>query len=71
MLKIYKQHRDVHGGVVWKIVVFGCQYCSRKYKKEIMCARHEEECKNINTLKQEGNHSGRSKNNKRWDNLLP
>ena len=54
MRRIYKQQRDTHGVRDWHIVEFGCQYCKLTYKNERLCANHEEQCKIINTLKQEG-----------------
>ena len=35
----------------WKIIMFGCQYCERTFKTEKYCSKHEDECKEINTLK--------------------
>ena len=37
----------------WETVSYGCQYCDRTFKTTKYCAKHEDECKAINTLKKQ------------------
>lgn len=37
----------------WVTVLYGCQYCNETFKTTKYCSKHEEQCKNINTLKKE------------------
>ena len=36
----------------WVIISYACQYCDTTFKTVKYCAKHEEKCKSINTLKQ-------------------
>ena len=37
----------------WVTYSFGCQHCEQTFKTERYCVKHEENCKNINTLKKQ------------------
>jgi hypothetical protein len=48
MTKIYEKDNGD-----WKLILYGCQYCFKAFKKESSCINHELKCKNINTIKEE------------------
>jgi hypothetical protein len=35
----------------WVVYMYGCLYCERTFKTEKYCAKHQDECKTINTTK--------------------
>ena len=37
----------------WILAMYGCDYCDIIFKTVKYCAKHEENCKNINTLKKQ------------------
>jgi len=37
----------------WVVYMYGCLHCERTFKTEKYCAKHEDECKAINTIKKQ------------------
>jgi hypothetical protein len=37
----------------WVATMYGCQHCDQTFKTIKYCSKHEENCKNINTLKKQ------------------
>jgi hypothetical protein len=46
MIEIFQYKKDK-----WVFLTYGCQYCTRTFKTDRYCVKHEEECERINTIK--------------------
>ena len=46
MIEIFQYKKDK-----WVFLTYGCQYCTRTFKTDRYCAKHEEDCERINTIK--------------------